>query len=533
MKRSKRQTPKKVTPEPVPKEFTSHIFLHRCFLVIMAFTAGAAVMVIELAAIRILAPWFGNSLYTWTGLIGVILIAMSAGYYAGGWLADKKTSYLVLSHILAAAALFILAIPLFSHVGGTPLGTYNVILGPVVASLLMFAMPGFLLGSVSPYIIRLVSLLSADKHIGLSAGTVFMVSTIGSVLGTFASGFWLIPSLDLEHVFWLTGIVVASLAGLGYFLAFQQRGKLALQSLALLGAVPLLLLATALTRPSPPANVLFDQMSFYHRIRVIQKEFPKSGDRVKSLFLDTTWEGGQYDTSPNFAVPYQRYVELARLFCMKHEAALFLGGGAFKMPQAFLDHYPQARVEVAEIDPAVVEVGRRFFRVNNYPDLHIIVDDARRYLTHTMRKYDLIFGDAYNGVRSVPAHLLTREFFETVKDHLDERGVFMMNIIGSVKGNNAALFSSVLKTLSRVFQETCVFATIPQKLNRAQSLVIVATDFDLQLDSHTATLPPDQEPLRKLLLTRVATQNYNIHDGYVLTDNFNPVEYLVARTLRP
>jgi len=95
------------------------------------------------------------------------------------------------------------------------------------------------------------------------------------------------------------------------------------------------------------------------------------------------------------------------------------------------------------------------------------------------------------------------------------------------------LFSSVLKTLSRVFQETCVFATIPQKLNRAQSLVIVATDFDLQLDSLAATLPPDQEPLRKLLLTRVATQNYNIHDGYVLTDNFNPVEYLVARTLQP
>src|SRR3974377_2389625 len=114
-----------------------------------------------------------------------------------------------------------------------------------------------------------------------------------------------------------------------------------------------------------------------------------------------------------------------------------------------------------------------------------------------MRKYDLIFGDAYNGVRSVPAHLLTREFFKTVKEHLDERGVFMMNIIGSGKGNNAALFSSVLKTLSRVFQETCVFATIPQKLNHAQSLVIVATDFDLQLHSLAATLPPDQAPLRK------------------------------------
>jgi spermidine synthase len=376
-----------------------------------------------------------------------------------------------------------------------------------------------------------VSLLSADKHIGLSAGTVYMVSTIGSVLGTFASGFWLIPSLDLENVFWFTGLAVACLAGLGYFLAFQQRGKIALPGLALLSAMPLVMLAAAFTKPPAQANVLFDHMSFYHRIRVINQALP-NGDGVLSLFLDTTWEGGQYDKSTDFAVPYQRYVELARLFCRKHDAALFLGGGAFKMPQAFLDHYPRARVDVAEIDPAVVEVGRRFFRVNNYPDLHIVVDDARRYLTHTTRKYDLIFGDAYNGVRSVPAHLLTREFFQTVKDHLDERGVFMMNVIGSVQGNNAALFSSVMATVSQVFPETSVFATIPQNLNKTQSLVIVATDFDLKLNSLETGLTPEQESLKKLLLTRVTPKDYQTQKGYILMDHFNPVEYLVARTLQ-
>ena len=515
----------------MPKNFMPHIFLHRCLLVIIAFTAGAAVMIIELAAIRILAPWFGSSLYTWTGLIGVILTAMSAGYYAGGWLADKKTSYLVLSHILAAASLFILMIPLFSRIIGTPLAQYNVILGPMVASLLLFAVPGFLLGSVSPYIIRLVSLLSADKHIGLSAGMVYMFSTIGSVLGTFASGFWLIPSLDLEQIFWCTALAVAFLAGLGYFLAFQQRGKMAWQGLALLGAIPLIMLATAFTKPSPPANILFDQMSFYHRIRVMNKDLP-SGDRLKLLYLDTTWEGGQYDKSPDFAEPYQRYVELAQLFCTKHDNALFLGGGAFKMPQAFLDHYSQASVEVAEIDPAVVEVGRRFFRIDNYPQLHIIVDDARRHLARTTKKYDLIFGDAYNGLRSVPAHLLTREFFQGVKNHLGERGVFMMNLISSVQGNKSSLFVSVLNTISQIFPETYVFAAVPQKLSHTQSLIIVATGFDLQMDSLLTNLKPEQEPLRKLLLTRVAPQNYATQKGHILTDNFNPVEYLVARTLR-
>jgi hypothetical protein len=142
----------------MPATVSGNIFLHRCLLAVVAFTAGAAVMIIELAAIRVLAPWFGNSLYTWTGLIGVILTAMSAGYYAGGWLADKKTSYAVLSHILATAALLILAIPLMSHLVGAPLAKYNVIMGPVLASLILFALPGFFLGCVSPYIIRLISL---------------------------------------------------------------------------------------------------------------------------------------------------------------------------------------------------------------------------------------------------------------------------------------------------------------------------------------------------------------------------------------
>ena len=303
MKRSKTKKSLQIPPAPVPETAAPHLFLHRCLLAIMAFTAGAAVMIIELAAIRVLAPWFGSSLYTWTGLIGVILTAMSAGYYAGGWLADKKTSYLVLANILALAALFICAIPLCSHLLGTPLASYNVILGPVVASLLMFAVPGFLLGSVSPYIIRLVSLLSADKHIGLSAGTVYMVSTIGSVLGTFASGFWLIPSLDLEKVFWCTGIAVALLAGLGYFLSFRQRGNLAWQSLAAVVAIPVLLLTTAYTRPPEAAGLLFDHMSFYHRIRVKGKNL-ENGDGVKYLYLDTTLEGAQYDKSSAIPLPY-------------------------------------------------------------------------------------------------------------------------------------------------------------------------------------------------------------------------------------
>jgi spermidine synthase len=189
-------------------------------------------------------------------------------------------------------------------------------------------------------------------------------------------------------------------------------------------------------------------------------------------------------------------------------------------------------VEVVEIDPAVVEVGRRFFQLDRYPQLHIVVDDARRYLSRTQTKYHLIFGDAYNGLRSVPAHLLTREFFQSVQNRLDEQGIFMINIISAVKGRNSGLFLAVMKTISQVFPETQVFATVPQKLSQLQSIIIVAANSDLRWDPVLSEIPPDKNHLRKLLLTRISPQQYTTRNGHFLTDSFNPVEYLAAQTLQ-
>lgn len=528
--RKKRTSPSQ-NPEIVESPPVKNLLFHRLMLVIMAFTAGAAVMVMELSAIRVLAPWFGNSLYTWTGLIGVILTAMSAGYYFGGWLADKKTSYTILSHILASAALFILAIPLAANLLGRPLAGLDVILGPVLSTLLLFAVPGFFLGSVSPYIIRLVSLLSADKHIGLSAGMVYMFSTIGSVLGTFAAGFWLIPSLDLEQVFWFTGAAIALLACLGYVLSFQKRAFVALQILVLAGAIPVLVSAATLAKPTHDARLVFHKMSYYHLIRVFQKKLP-SGLGITQLYLDTTLEGALYDKSSELPIPALRYWALAPLFRGDLQSALVLGGGTFTLPEVFLEHFPQAKVEVVEIDPEVVAVGRRFFRLNNYPRMGIVVDDARRYLTRTTQKYDLIFGDAYNGLRSVPSHLLTEEFFQAVKNRLTERGIFMMHLINAVQGKDSALFASVIRTISQVFPETLVFATLPQKPAKIQSIIIMAADFELLPDAVLASLPPEKQSLRKLLQTYIPPETYRGRDGYLLTDRFNPVEYLIARTIQ-
>lgn len=497
----------------------------------MAFSAGAAVMVIELAAIRILSPWFGNSLYTWTGLIGVILCAMSGGYYFGGWLADKKTSYTVLAHILAVGALGILAIPFLSHLLGPPLQRLDLVLGPVLATLLLFALPGFFLGCVSPYIVRLISLLSADRQIGLSAGTVYMVSTLGSVLGTFAAGFWLIPHLVLEQVFYLAGGLMAGLAVLSYGagLGWGRRLLLPLLFLALAGSG--LVAAAGFSRPSPPKSLIFQKTSFYHLIRVFKKKLP-SGVILTELYLDTTREGARYEGSVELPIEALRFWVLAPLLRGELRSALVLGGGSFSLPQAILARYPGAHVEVVEIDPEVVAVGRRFFGLDRFPQLKVAVDDARRHLSQTSRTYDLIFGDAYNGWRSVPSHLLTREFFATVKARLSPTGIFLMHLINAVEGQHAVLFASTLRTLAEVFPHLAVFATRPEQLHRIQSLILAAAERELSPQALQALDPRADPAVTRLLKSYLPPQTYCLKEGHLLTDSFNPVEYLVARTLR-
>jgi len=328
-----------------------------------------------------------------------------------------------------------------------------------------------------------------------------------------------------------TGIAVAFLASLGYFLSFQRRGKLAVHIVVLMAAIPLLALASALTKPPRDANVLYEKTNSYHRIRVVEEDFP-SGVKVTALMLDSTIEGVLFNESPTTLLKYQRYWELAKLFSGKLENILVLGGGAFTLPQALVNHNPGSRLEVVEIDPAVVEVGRLFFQVDQYPKMRIVVDDARRYLKHTNRKYDLIFGDAFQGVHSVPAHLLTKEFFQEIKNRLNERGIFIINIISAVKGKHTTLFLSVINTLKQVFPNTYVFAVKPQKqTSSAENILIFATNFDLNIDSIKSALPPEKRSLKKLLDTLVPPSEYNPQDGYLLTDRFNPVEYLVAKTL--
>ena len=212
------RTPSK-SPAPSAENAAAATRNTRIFLGLSCFLAGAAMMVIEICAYRLLAPFFGNSVYTWTALIGVILIAFSAGGYLGGHLADRKMALDLLGWLLAGSAVLTFFIPALHTVFAVGLSAHGLIAGPVMISLLLFAIPGILLGAVSPAAVRFYSLTLKDTHVGAAAGTISMLGSLGSFVGTFLSGFFLLSTFGVRSIFFGTAAMLLVLAVAAFLLA--------------------------------------------------------------------------------------------------------------------------------------------------------------------------------------------------------------------------------------------------------------------------------------------------------------------------
>ncbi|MHC4675588.1 MAG: fused MFS/spermidine synthase, partial [Planctomycetota bacterium] len=249
------------------------------------------------------------------------------------------------------------------------------------------------------------------------------------------------------------------------------------------------------------------------------------------LYHDTTPQGAQVVGSNRVFIPYQKYWRLTQVLCPDLKDAAFLGAGAFAMPEALLDAFPQAEVDVIEIDPEVIQIGRKLFRVAEYPRLNAVASDARRFLALTPKKYDYIFGDAYSGVRYIPSHLVTSEFFQLVKERLKPSGIYMMNIVSAVNGKDATLFKAVGSTLSLVFDNITVFVTESEKLNLVQNLIIVATMHELDIPSISGKSSYSDREMKRLLASFLPPNKYDMTGGIILKDDANPIEYIVATAI--
>ncbi len=507
------------------------------YLYFSVFLSGGSILVMEIAAGRVLAPHFGNTLYTWTSMIGIILAALSLGYSIGGRLADRNPSTRLFFLLMLGGAGLVALVPALR---GILLPTMEKSLslqsGPVFAGLLLFAAPGCVLATLTPFAVKLAA--RGEGSLGAVTGNLFTWSTVGSIVGTFATGFVFIPFFGLNGIFLTTAAALTLTAILGLFLSgdfaslFSKRNArasmfVAIFVLAMMGTGSVWLGVI----PGVDRNTVWVRENMYHMIRVFEKE-EAGGVRVRELFLDHQPEGAMVlGDDRKFFYEYTRFLELGPLFVPHMKRAIFIGGGAFTMPKVLQLMKPEMSISVAELDAEVIDAGEKFFRLGKFPKLKNLAGDGRRILRSTGETYDLIVGDAYRGLRNIPPHLVTKEFFEEARERLAPGGVFMLNLIGYRAGQGGAIYASVYRTMKVVFPEIFIYSTDPANPYIAQNILFFAfRDEDANRFRRVSEAIGKEPQYAFAAGMRVAPPGARLY-GPVLTDDYNPVEYLIEKGL--
>lgn len=398
--------------------------------------------------------------------------------------------------------------------------------GPLAASLALFFVPSVLLAMVSPWCMRL-SIPSVERA-GHSAGLLYAVSNAGSIAGTFATSFYLIPRMGTVAIL---KSLAALLLALGVLVA-AAKGNRKTFPLVLTVSMVVALSANILGGTAAEAGVIYKEQSLYHNIYVVEQ------GGIRLLKFDKAVQGGIYIDRPyDSAYPYPDYVHLALTLNPHMKDVLMIGLGAGLAPKRFARDYPDMNIEVVEIDPAVVRVAREYFGFPGDDVVKVHVRDGRVFLTETEKRYDLIVLDAY-WADAIPFHLATLEFYETVKARLNEGGVLVSNIIGALEGQRSQMFRSMFHTMARVFPQPYVFAVgyAPMTEGSYRNIEVFAVASSRPEDAMRLTKEDFVQRARELSRSRVTVPGFEAiaqdlyeapvsADGAVLlTDDHAPVD---------
>jgi spermidine synthase len=490
-------------------------------LLSLVFISGMASLAVEFGASRLLAPYFGTSLYVWGVLIGLVLIYLSAGYVIGGRLADRHPRVEVLYQVTAWAGLWIGLIPLVSYPillasqqGFRDLSV-GLVAGTLLAVVLLFAVPVILLGCVSPFAIRL--LLTSVETGGNTAGRVYALSTAGSILGTFLPVFWFIPTYGTRPTLVGFGLALVVISVIGLW---PRRRLYALFVLAVILAW--IFLPSGI-KPPQVGSLVYEKESAYHYIQVVQvgtktELILNEGEAVHSVYDPTTLvTGGPWDyflIADSFRPAQTSEPE------PKDVAILGLAGGtaARQYTAAFGSGVDVTGVE---IDPEILNVAKRYFHLEE-SNVHPVVDDARYWLNTHAGQYDVIMVDAYRQPY-IPFHLTTREFFSEVRGHLRPGGVAVVNagrtasdyrLVDAIASTMAAVYPSVFLVDVPEFTNTLVYAS-------TEPTTLADVEHNLGLIS---------EPLAKTVAESAVGEGklrVSEYHSQVFTDDLAPVERLI------
>lgn len=464
---------------------------------LIALLTGACVMILEIVGARLIAPYFGTSTYVWTAMIGVILGALSIGFWYGGRLADRYDSKQDLGLIIAgAAALVFIASLLQEEVLRTIASQrMDLRLSSFLAAVVLFGPPSLLIGMVSPHLAKIQ--VKSLKTTGTTIGRLEAAGAIGSITGTFLSGYVLLAYFGARRLTFMLVVVLL----LTSFLASRRTflwGRLVLIVLAVLSAL----------YPGLPAGVAYDKDSAYSRYWVKQAAY--NGREANLLLMDSySIQSASYldqPTEPAFSYA-QRMLE-GILDFDNPKQILVIGGGAYTLPTVIRQQLPDTKVDVAEIDPAMGDIAERYFGYEPQEGIRVFYEDGRSFLNRHTENYDIIIMDAFSSL-TPPFHLTSREAVELLAANLGDNGVVMVNAPGRYNGE---FIGSMIKTYRQVFGSVELYqANTTNTLSGRQNFIILAGNNPGVLSKVSQKYPDKlMEP----------------SSGFVLTDDYAPVERL-------
>ena len=485
------------------------------FLYLFVFVVGTGSLGAEIAAARLMAPFFGASTIVWANTIGIVLVALSVGYWLGGRVADRHPHLRGMSLMVIAAATLLAVVPLVARplfdvsVSALDSISAGAFVGSLLGVLFLLAVPVTLLGAAAPYAIRLA--VPDVEHSGSVSGRLYAISTAGSLVGTWLSALLLIPLVGTQRTFIIFAAAIALVAAVGLGRRFL--------------AVPLILfgalaIPVGTVKGTENGEVIFETETENQYVRVVEQD---DGDRVLELnegqavhslyrpgtvLTDNVWDG-------YLVLPFAGRSEPPRRMAI-------LGNAAGTTARAYGKYFPTTEIDGVEIDGELHEVGNRFFAMDENPNLTTHTADARPWLRQSEGGYDVIMVDAYRQPY-IPFYLATEEFFELAKQRLAPGGVVIVNA-GHPEGND---------DLERVLGRTmaAVFPTVIRDPKEPTNTLLLGSEGPASAERLLDSLPDLPPDLRAIAATEAAKIGPRLEGGEVYTDDLAPVEWLIDKSL--
>lgn len=486
--------------------------------------AGAITMVFEIVGSRVLGPYFGASIFVWTSLIGIIMGSLSLGYWLGGKFSEKQSSFKFLSWMLLLAGFFIFLNAIGHDYVLTRIIKYipDFRFKTVVSVIILFAPASVFLGMVLPYAVKLK--IESIRTSGSLIGNLYALSTIGSIIGTFLAGFILVPAFGFSNILFALAVILVLIA----MINFIYVRKLIPGSITLVLSICILFFW--IKKHNQELDYI-DTDTQYNRVLIYNTTDQVTGRPIKMLNVNDEQSSAMFlDKDDDLVFEVLKYYRLVEYFNPNFSTSLMIGGSGYAFPKDYLSRYPEAFIDVVEIDPGLTELAKLHFNLPDDNRLKIYHEDGRTFLNRCEKKYDAVFMDAYKSMITIPFQLTTQEAVQHIYDMLNDNGAVYANVISSLDPKNNYFLRSEVATYKSIFPQVYLFAVqypepTEKEKSKFQNFLLVGLK---------TTVIPEFSSIDDQInqyLSHLYMGNLEFEEE-ILTDNYAPVEYYASKALR-